>query len=192
MWRRRWVLWSLAAWPAACSSPNPTLYVVAAEPGTVRNGAPRIIELRAIGLPRYLERSQIVKSSEGYRMDVLANEWWGEPLDAMLARVLVEELGQRLSGSTVYAEAGAITTGPDAMVEVNLQRFDLDRQGEVLLMAQVAVEARGSSTRSVRFTERPANATTGALVAAMSVVTARLADMIAAMLARGGVRGKGA
>ena len=46
MWRRRWVLRSLAAWPAACSSPNPTLYVLAAEPGAVRNGAPRNIELR--------------------------------------------------------------------------------------------------------------------------------------------------
>jgi uncharacterized lipoprotein YmbA len=125
-------------------------------------------------------------------MDVLSNEWWGEPLDAMLARVLVEELGQRLPGSTVYSEAGAITAAPDATVEVNIQRFDLDRRGELLLMAQVAVEARGSSTRGVRFVQRPANATTGALVAAMSVAVAQLADTIASLLAHGPVRARGA
>ena len=151
----------------------------------VRSGAARNIELRAIGLPRYLERSQIVRSSEDYRMDVLPNEWWGEPLDAMLARVLVEEIGQRLPGSTVYSEAGAITATPDATVEVNVQRFDLNRQGELLLVAQIAVEARGPSTRSVRFVKRPANTKTPALVAAMSVATAYLADTIALMLALG-------
>ena len=151
----------------------------------VRSGAARNIELRAIGLPRYLERSQIVRSSEDYRMDVLSNEWWGEPLDAMLARVLVEELGQRLPGSTVYSDSGAITATPDATVEVNIQRFDLNRQGELLLVAQIAVEARGPSTRGVHFVKRPANTTTPALVAAMSVATADLADTIASMLARG-------
>ena len=41
--------------------------------------------LRQIGLARYLERSQIVRSSENYRLDVMANDWWGEPLGAMLS-----------------------------------------------------------------------------------------------------------
>ncbi len=54
------------------------------------------IDLRAIAIAHYLERSQIVRSSEGYRMDVLSNEWWGEPLDTMMGRILVQELNQRL------------------------------------------------------------------------------------------------
>ena len=91
-------------------------------------GAPAPSRLRAIAIAHYLERSQIVRSSEGYRMDVLSNEWWGEPLDTMISRILVQELNQRLPGSTVYADNGAISTPPDATVEINLQRLDLDRE----------------------------------------------------------------
>ena len=115
-------------------------------------------------------------------MDVLANEWWGEPLDTMVGRVLVQELNQRLPGSTVYGESGAISTRSDATVEINLQRLDLDRQNEVILAAQIAVDGRVSAARGVSFTVRPADATTPALVAAMSEAIARLADTITAML----------
>ena len=62
-------------------------------------------------------------------MDVLSNDWWGEPLDAMLSRILVGDLNQRLPGSTVYADSGAISMPSDATVEINLQRFDVDRDG---------------------------------------------------------------
>ncbi len=179
---RRLALLGLTVLPAACTSPNPTLYVLAPVPGATRTGAARVIELHAVNVARYLERSQIVRSSEGYRLEVLSNEWWGEPLGALLSRVLVQELNQRLPGSTVYADSGAISMPSDATVEINLQRFDLDRDGAVLLAAQIAVDRKRTASRDVAFTVRPANATTQALVAAMSVATARLADMIAAML----------
>ncbi len=113
---RRRVLWLLAGLPAACASPNPSLYTLAVVPGATHPVAPPHIELREIALAHYLERSQIVRSSEDYRLDVLGNDWWGEPLDAMLSRVLVQELSQRLPSSTVFAENGAITATPDASV----------------------------------------------------------------------------
>nr|WP_294522263.1 PqiC family protein [uncultured Rhodopila sp.] len=173
----------LATLPAACSSPNPTLYVLAPEPGAVLTAAPQTIDVRPISLARYLERSTIVRSSEGYRVDVLANEWWGEPLDSMMMRVLVLDLTQRLPGSAVYGDTGAITTPPDATVEVNVQRFDLGRDGAVLLAAQVAIEGPAALARGVSLTVRPADGSTQALVAAMSAATGQLADTIAAMLA---------
>ena len=179
---RRFALLSLAALPAACASPNPSLYVLASVPGAIRTGAPRVVRLRAIALPRYLERSQIVRSSEGYRMDVLSNEWWGEPLDSLMSRILVQELNQRLPGATVYGDSGAISTLPDATVEINLQRLDLDRDGAVLLAAQIAVDAKRTVSRGVALTVRPADGTTQALVAAMSTAVAQLADTVAGML----------
>jgi uncharacterized protein len=180
---RRTALFALAALPAACSSPNPTLYVLAMVPGTTHKGAPKVIKLRAIAIAHYLERSQIVRSSEGYRMDVLSNEWWGEPLDSMMGRILVQELNQRLPGSTVYSDSGAISAPTDATVEINLQRFDLDRDGAVLLAAQVATEGQHSASRSVALQVRRADGTTQALVAAMSTAVAQLADTIAGLLA---------
>jgi len=90
---------------AACSSPNPVLYTVAPVQGRVQAGGPRVIALQQLSMPRYLERSEIVRSSENYRLDVMSNDWWGEPLGAMLSRVLIEELSQRLPQSTVFSSA---------------------------------------------------------------------------------------
>ena len=182
---RRTALLALATLPAACSSPNPNLYVLANVPGPTHIGAPRVIQLRAIAIAHYLERSQIVRSSEGYRMDVLSNDWWGEPLDSMMGRVLVEELNQRLPGSIVYGDSGAISTTPDATLEINLQRFDLDRDGAVLLAAQIAVDTKRTISRGVTLTIRPADGTTQSLVAAMSSALGQFADTAAAMLAGG-------
>src|SRR5580692_10911569 len=119
----------LLATLVACSSPSPNLYTIAPTTAATRPGGPKVIALRQIGLARYLERSQIVRSSENYRLDVMSNDWWGEPLGSMLARVLVEELGQRLPQSTVIGESGAVTAPPDATVELNVQRLDEDATG---------------------------------------------------------------
>ncbi|HTW72446.1 MAG TPA: hypothetical protein VME47_21385, partial [Acetobacteraceae bacterium] len=68
---RRRVLGLLALLPAACTSPNPNLYTLAVVPGATRAGAPGRVELRLISLAHYLDRTQIVRSSEDYRLDVL-------------------------------------------------------------------------------------------------------------------------
>jgi uncharacterized lipoprotein YmbA len=61
---------------AACSSPNPVLYTIAPVQGRVQTSGPRVIAIQQISIPRYLERSQIVRSSENYRLDVMSNDWW--------------------------------------------------------------------------------------------------------------------
>ena len=143
-----------------------------------------MIELRAIAVAHYLERSQIVRSSEDLRLDVLGGDWWGEPLDAMLGRVMSQELTQRLPGSTVYAENGAITANAGATVAINVQRLDADASGAMVLIAQVAVtSARGSATRTVRYAVAPTAPGTPGLVNAMSGAVGQLADTVAAMVA---------
>ena len=103
-------------------------------------GGPPVVQLREIGLARYLDRREIVRSSDGNRLDVAYNDWWGEPLGAMLARVLVVGLSQRLPGSSIYNESGAIASDPNAMLAVNIQRLDVDQSGTLQLLAQAAVE----------------------------------------------------
>jgi len=117
---------AMAAALIACSSPDPVLYTIAPVTGGVQTGGPKVIALQQIGTARYLERSQIVRSSENYRLDVMSNDWWGEPLSAMLSRVLIEELGQRLPQSVVLGENGAVTASPNATIELNVQRLDED------------------------------------------------------------------
>jgi hypothetical protein len=188
---RRRVLWLLAGLPAACASPNPTLYTLAVVPGATHAAAPPHIELREIALAHYLQRSQIVRSSEDFRLDVLGNDWWGESLDAMVSRVLVQELSQRLPSSTVFAENGAITATPDASVELNIQRFDEDRSGALVLLAQMAVAGHATATRNVHFSVPPPSPGTPGLVSAMSSALGELADAIAELLTSPALRAGG-
>jgi uncharacterized lipoprotein YmbA len=173
---------------AGCASVNPTLYTLAPVPGAARGAGPRVVVLRQVGLPRYLDRSQIVRSSDNYRLDIDASNWWGEPLGAMIARVLEEELSERLPGTSVFSDTGAIAAEADATVEVNIQRMDADAAGTVILAAQAAVVFTGARkaphTRAVRFTAQPPSPGVQGEVAAISVVLGQLADTVAAMLRR--------
>jgi len=175
---------------AACTSPNPALYTIAPVNGPESNTAPKVILLQQIGLERYLARTQIVRSSENYKLDVMANDWWGEPLGAMLGRVLVSELGQRLPQSVVINESGAISAQPDASIALNVQRLDEDAAGNLILQAQASVDFRGrggSSVRAFRFSETPPTPDIPGEVAAISAAVGQLADGLAAMLAAGPV-----
>jgi uncharacterized protein len=179
---RRLLILALAWLPVACASPSPNQYVLEARPGTIRRGAPKSIVVRPISLARYLERPQIVRSAAGYRVEQLPNDWWGEPLDAMVLRVLVEELSERLPDSTIVADSGAITPKSDAAVEVNLQRMDLDEAGTLDLAAQIAVDAQTVRSTGVALSVKPQGEVTPALVAAMSVAVGQLADAIVVLL----------
>ncbi len=179
---RRGALLLLAALPAACTSPNPVLYVLAPVPGPTRTGAPRNIALRSISLARYLERSQIVRSSEGYRLDVLSNEWWGEPLDALIDRILVQELAQRLTGQ--HGVRGCRRHFYLAGCDGGGQHPALRSRPDWLAAAVGAdcSERETTGSRGVSVTVPPTGATTTALVSAMSNAIGQLADAIAALL----------
>ena len=170
---------------AACSSPSPVLYTIAPVQGPVQPGGPKVIVLQQISTAHYLERSQIVRSSENYRLDVMSNDWWGEPLSGMLSRVLTEELGQRLPQSTVIGETGAVSASPDATVELNVQRLDEDASGNVILQAQASVSFKGRPgpvLRSFRFVVTPPAADIQGEVTAISTALGQLADGLASML----------
>ena len=175
----------LAAVLAACSSPSPVLYTIAPVQGPVQSGGPKVIVLQQISTAHYLERSQIVRSSENYRLDVMSNDWGGETLSAMLSRVLTEELGQRLPQSTVIGETGAVSASPDATIELNVQRLDEDASGNVVLQAQGSVSFKGRPgpvLRSFRFVVTPPAAGIQGEVTAISTALGQLADCLASMV----------
>lgn len=184
---KRRTLLLLPAALARCASPDAAIYTLAAVPGPARRGAPARIELRRPGLAGYLDRPEIVRASADYRVRVAGNERWGEPLGDMLGRVLAEDLSSRLPGSAVFTSAGSLSADADLAVEVDVQRFDADATGAVVLLAQVATRpggGRGGQVRTVRLSEVPRSPATRDLVASLSELLGRLADAIAGMLAR--------
>ena len=116
--RRRFAL-GLPLVAAACgASPEPNYYTIVSRTGPTLPRGPKIVLLKDIGLASYLDRREIVRSSESYKLDIRANDWWGEPLAGLIGRVLVVELSQRLPSTTVYAESGAITADHNCIVGV--------------------------------------------------------------------------
>ena len=173
---------------AACSSPSPKLYTIAPVQGAVHSTGPKVILLQQISLARYLERSQIVRSSENYQLDVMQNDWWGEPLGAMLSRVLIDELSQRLPQSAVISETGAVSSPADVTVEINIRRLDEDAAGTLVLQAQAAVTFKGRPTpvlQSFRLTAVPQAPGVQSEVAAISTAVGQLADELVSMLLMG-------
>jgi hypothetical protein len=115
----------------------------------------------------------------------MENDWWGEPLAAMLGRVLVDELGQRLPQSTVLADTGAVSAPPDATVEIDIERLDEDAAGNLVLQAQAAVDFKGrraAMLKKFRFAVPPTAPGVTGEVTAISTAVGRLADGIAPML----------
>ncbi len=185
---RRQLAVLLPAAVAGCgSSPDPVLYTIPMKPGQVLNGGPRSVQLRDIALASYLDRKEIVRSSEGYKLGVASNDWWGESLATMVSRVIVVGLAQRLPGSNIYAEGGAISPDANAVVGVNIQRLDMAAAGTLELLAQAAVEferpRRPQVARTFRISKPAPSANTEGQVAATADALAELTDGIARMLA---------
>jgi uncharacterized protein len=174
----------------ACGSSAPaTFYALSPESGAGQPAPFHTLRLRRPGVAGYLDRPEIVRRIVDFRLGVIDTDRWAAPLDEMLGRVLAQDLEQRLPGSSVFTEDGAITADPDATIEVDLRRLDVGDTGEVNLVAEVALERQSThtpaATRAVTLRQTPASAATAALVATMSDLLGKLADQIAALLREG-------
>ena len=168
------------------SSPEVTFYALSPTSGVLEKATPHAIRIRRPGLAGYLDRPEIVRRVVNYRLGVAATDRWGSPLDVMIGRVIAEDVELRLPGSSVYTEDGAITADADATVEIDIQRFDVGEAGELVLVAEVAIEkgsAHGAvASRGVRLSAKPKSDATPSFVAAMSDLLGQLADQVVVML----------
>jgi uncharacterized lipoprotein YmbA len=164
------------------------LYTIAPVSGATRGGGPKVVVIERVQVANYLDRSQIVHSSDDYRVDLKSNDWWGEALAPMLRRIVQQELAQRLPQSAVVSETGAVSASPDATVDIEFQRLDEDRSGNVVLQAQASVSFKGTRSptlRSFRFSVPSPSPDVKGEVSAISVAVGQLADALAALLASG-------
>lgn len=172
---------------AACaSSPEPQFYTLFTGRGSTWSSGPLEVQLRRPGLPGYLDRPQIVRHEQPGRLEFSGAARWGAPLENMVGSILAQNLAQRLPDASVYTESGAISSSPDALVEIEIQRFELSERGVVELVAQVAVHwpKHGGEPRLERFSlsRSPQDRSTVTLVAQMSELLAELATSIAQSL----------
>jgi uncharacterized protein len=171
---------------AGCSTtPAPRLFTLAPRPATPDRPFAGTIAVKRVEMAKYLDRPQIVSYRDAYELQYSEYVIWGENLSDMVTRILVENLSERLPKSQVYLSAGSFADATaDVTLETNIDKFDPDAMGAVVLTAQWAAYRQGGSyqihAEQIRVT--PSANNSAAQVAAMSDALGQLADRIVAGL----------
>jgi uncharacterized protein len=173
----------------ACSSPDPNLYMLVPEHGTVLADPLPPIRLGPVTVARYLDRPQIVHHRTPYELDYSDTERWGEALDDMVPRILAEDLTQRLPDTRIALQSSDMMNDAARSLPISIERFDADPSGTVILEARWAVRNHGGGAAALeeaRIEKHAASSETPDLVAAMSDCLGELSDRLAAALAQHG------
>lgn len=170
---------------AGCSGSDPSYYTLTPWPGTPRSGGPLTVEVRTPSVAPALDRDNIVRSYKDYRLHLADGASWASALPDMIGRTLALDLGQRLPGSNVYTQNGAISTQALARVELDISRFLEDQSGRAEIEATLSVYRPNSGpagSRSLHLTHETADASIEALVAGLSELLGQVADVAAGLL----------
>lgn len=124
----------------ACSGGSPTLYTLAVTPGQALPGGPRYVEVRTPTIASGLDRDRIVTKDTGYKLTVAQSDAWGDSLAGQISRTMAGNLAQRLPGTAVFAENDAVTTQPDAYVELSVTRFAEGPSGQAEIETTLSVQ----------------------------------------------------
>ena len=122
------------------ASPRPP--APAAKPG-------RVIGLESVGVPDYLRRPEIVVRTSGNRLDALEYDRWGGTLELMINQTLLRNLNAALDGAEVLQIPVRVELDPSNTVEVDLDRFEAEEDGQAVLEARWRIY--GPEGRPFRF-----------------------------------------
>ncbi len=147
---RVFVCLMLCAGLAACGPKEPTnLYMLSALAQPVSNEKPATRPIFGVGpvtAPAYLDRPQIVTRSSPNKLAVGEFDRWAEPFEALLARVLSENLSVLLNSDAVFTLPRRRLSEVDVQVELEIFRFDADPDGTVHLAGRWAVYTNGGKS----------------------------------------------
>jgi uncharacterized lipoprotein YmbA len=180
----------LTAWGCSPLAPRPDLskfYLLGPVAGTATpiNGR-LVIGVGPIGFPDYLRRPDVVTRTGPTEIAISTNEIWGEPLDSNFARVLRENLAQRLDTQRIEEYPWARNARIDYEVEVNVQRFEKTSDGQSQMVARWIIKD-GQSGKDLYSSETrtttPVAAGDAAASSALSSNLATLSQDIATQVA---------
>ena len=175
----------------ACGASEPTrFYLLSPEPqaSAERLAGPVVFVDQATIAP-YLDRAQIVSRIAPDQVAFADVRTWAEPVTSMITRYLVDELGARFGPDRVLETPARRDLAPDFRLAIDVQRFDGDQAGIMVLDARWTLLAgpdeRFLATGRERIAEPaddPASwdARVAALGRALSVLGERLGQAIAA------------
>ncbi len=172
---------------AGCGSTDPDYYTLRAWPGVAQAGGPLSLKIRTPSVAGYLDRDYIVAGDRDYRLKLNKDGAWGEPLADMIGQTLASDLQQRLPGTNVFTQAGAISTEAQGTVELDITQFARTHDGLVELGGALSVKRDDTGNGPVlptasiplHLTMTPAGSGVSAEVAALSQLLGQVADRAA-------------
>jgi uncharacterized lipoprotein YmbA len=148
-----------------------------------------IVGIKKVKVPEYLSEKSFAMRKGANEIVYLESVEWAEPLGTALQRVLAADIGALVPTDQVRLSLWA----PEAVtveVEVNVERFDVDSDGEGVLKAWWRVLSSGSQKvlASGRFSATrkgpPPNTDPQGAAASMSDLAADLAEKLAQAIKR--------
>ena len=180
----------LAALAGCAGASDPTRFYVLGPvdgtPATPRPASGRDLKVgvRAVELPRYLERPQIVTRASANRLELAEFHQWGAPLRLAMPTVLAENLARQLPSDQVQVFPWARTFTPDAQVLVEISQLEGALNADSTLTARWRILGRnGTEVRAgTSRLKEPSGGDYESLVAAQSRLVGALSRDIAEVL----------
>ena len=143
----------------ACGAAEPTrFYLLSPQPQVAaeRVAGPVVFVDQATIAP-YLDRAQIVSRVAPDQVAFADTRTWAEPVTSMITRYVADELGARFGSDRVLETPARRDLPPDFRLAIDVQRFDGDQAGTMVLDARWTLLAgpdeRFAATGRERFAE---------------------------------------
>ena len=107
-----------------------------------------VVGLGPVRIPEYLREPALLTRSSPTEITRSSSERWSEPLETMLPRVLADDLTQIFESRRVRRYPWYSAERPDWQIEVDIVRFEPDREGEIVLIASWRVRELGGTRTS--------------------------------------------
>jgi uncharacterized lipoprotein YmbA len=123
---------------AACGPGEPArFYLLSPQPSaaSVRAVGPVVFVDQATVAP-YLDRAQLVSRVAPDQVAFAELRTWAEPVTSMITRYVVDALGDRLGPDRVLETPARRDLAPDFRLALDVQRFDGDQSGIMVLDAR--------------------------------------------------------
>jgi uncharacterized protein len=109
--------------------------VTAATPASTSTSSQLTIGVGPVDFPGYLRRLPVVTRVAPNRIELSDEKRWAEPLDKNFIRVLSENLATLLNTYRIEKYPWALKTRVDYQIEVDVQRFETNSDGQTQLIA---------------------------------------------------------
>lgn len=141
--QRRFLL-ALVLLAGACGSTPTQVFTLSASGDRAARPMPAgrmpLVHVDRASVAEYFDRTQMVTRIGEYRVSLHEFAVWSEPVADLITAAVVDDLARRFGDDRVLRTPRGRSAAPDARVELDVLRFDVDEGGTATLDARWTVQ----------------------------------------------------